>query len=238
MIQNIDLEKILFIDIETVPLCKSYDDLSDTMRKLWDKKAAYLIKDDETPADVYPKAGIFAEFGKIVSISFCYFRKKSDKTALFVKAVSDDNEKQILLKFNALLDGYFNTEKHYLCAHNGKEFDFPFIARRSLINGVKIAKILNTPGAKPWDIRHLDTLELWKFGDYKHWTSLELLTAIFDIPSPKQDIDGSVVWKVYWEDNNLERIEKYCKNDSVAVAQLYLRYLNKPIIPQELIFYK
>ncbi|MBN2893525.1 MAG: 3'-5' exonuclease [Bacteroidales bacterium] len=238
MLKDIDLEKILFLDIETVSQYPNYEQMTDKLKSLWDKKANYLIKDEQTPADVYDKAAIYAEFGKIVTISFGYFRKKNDKTALFVKSAYSDNEREVLLKFNRLLDGYFNTERHYLCAHNGKEFDFPYIARRSLIHGIKVADILNTPGAKPWEIRHLDTLELWKFGDYKHWTSLDLLTTIFNIPSPKTDIDGSMVGKVYWEEKNLERISKYCKNDVVAIAQLYLKYINKPLIPQELIFFK
>lgn len=238
MLKDIDIEKILFLDIETVPQYPNYEELPEKLRLLWDKKARFLVKDEETATDVYPKAGIYAEYGKIITISIGYLRIKNGKTALFIKSISGDDEKIILQKFNRLLDGYYNSEAHYLCAHNGKEFDFPYIARRSLINGVKVANILDTPGAKPWQIRHLDTLELWRFGDYKNWTSLEVLTTIFGIPSPKIDIDGSQVWKVYWQDNNLERIVNYCQLDVVAVAQLYLRYLNREIIPEDLIIYK
>lgn len=238
MLDSIELEKILFIDIETVPQYPEYSAIPKKFQKLWDKKAKYLIKDDESPADVYHRAGIYAEFGKIVTISFGYLRTKKGKTAMFVKAISSHNEREILIKFNKLLDGYFNTEKHFLCAHNGKEFDFAYIARRSLINGVGVAKILNTPGAKPWQIRHLDTLELWRFGDYKNWTSLELLTAIFDIPSPKNDIDGSDVWRVYWKEKDLERITKYCKNDVVALTQLFLKFNNRQLIPVDMIVFK
>ena len=238
MLQDIDIEKILFIDIETVPQHLNYNKLSEKFKKHWDKKANYIGKEDETPEELYPRAGIYAEFGKIVVISLGYIRKKKGKTGIFIKSISGDDEKTILLKFNRLLNGYYNSEAHYLCAHNGKEFDFPYIARRSLINGIKIADILNTPGAKPWQIRHLDTLELWRFGDYKNWTSLDVLTTIFDIPSPKADIDGSQVWKVYWEDKNLDRITKYCQNDVIAVAQLFLRYINRPIISQDLIFFR
>ena len=237
MLQDIDLEKILFIDIETVPQHPNYSELSDKFKKHWDKKASYLSA-DETPEALYPRAGIYAEFGKIIVISLGYIRKKKGKVGVFIKSIYGNDEKIILQKFNRLLNGYYNTEAHYLCAHNGKEFDFPYIARRSLINGVKIADILNTPGAKPWQIRHLDTLQLWRFGDYKNWTSLDVLTTVFNIPSPKADIDGSIVWKVYWEDKNIERIKKYCQNDVIAVAQLFLRYLNKPLIPQDLIFFR
>ncbi|MBN2662700.1 MAG: 3'-5' exonuclease [Bacteroidales bacterium] len=237
MLNKIDLEKILFIDIETVSQYKNYSEIPEKMRIFWDKKAQQL--DENTlPEEQYNKAAIYAEFGKIVCISFCYIRKNNNKLAIFVKSIFGHDEKNILLKFNKMLDGYYNTENHFLCAHNGKEFDFPFIARRTLINQLNLATILNTPGAKPWEIRHLDTLALWRFGDYKNWTSLDLLAAIFDIPSPKTDIDGSMVGKIYWENNDLERIVKYCQQDVVAVAQIFLRYINKTIIPEDLVFFK
>ena len=237
MLNKINLEKILFIDIETVPQYKNYNEIPEKLRLFWDKKALQLDK-NIPPQEQYNKAGIYAEFGKIICISISYIRKHNDKLALFVKSIYDHNEKNILLKFNSILDGYYNTENHFLCAHNGKEFDFPYIARRTLINQIKLANILNTPGAKPWEIRHLDTLTLWRFGDYKNWTSLDLLTSLFDIPSPKTDIDGSMVGEIYWINNDLERIANYCQQDVVAVAQLFLRYLNKPIIKNDLIFFK
>ena len=238
MLDEISLEKILFLDIETVPQYPDYNLLPDNFKKLWDKKASQLAKNDETPEEIYPKAGIYAEFGKIIAISIGYIRRNNDELNLIIKSISGDVEHDILVKINKLLDDYFNTESHFLCAHNGKEFDFPYIARRSLINGVKIANILNTPGAKPWQIRHLDTLELWRFGDYKHWTSLELLTTIFDIPSPKGDIDGSQVYKVYWQDKDLQRIAKYCQNDVIAVAQIFMKFSSRELIKEENIIFK
>ncbi len=241
MLDKIPLENILFIDIETVSQYPNYDELPDKFKKFWDKKAFYLSKNDaapNTPNEIYQKAGIYSEFGKIVTIALGYIRQNSEKKVLYVKAISDKNERIILAKFNDFLDRYFNTENHYLCAHNGREFDFPFIARRSLINNIKIAKILNTQGAKPWEIKHIDTLDLWKFGDYKHWVSLDLLTAIFDIPSPKDDIDGSMVNEIYWKENDLERIAKYCKKDVVALTQLYLKFNNSPLIEEENILFR
>lgn len=237
MLNKTDLEKILFIDIETVPLYKNYVEMPEKLRSLWDKKAKQL-NNELTAEEQYNKAGIYAEFGKIVCISLSYIRHNNENTALFVKSIYGHEERTILSKFNRLLQGYYNTDKHFLCAHNGKEFDFPYIARRTLINRLNLASILNTPGAKPWEVRHLDTLELWRFGDYKHWTSLDLLTTIFDIPSPKTDIDGSQVGEVYWKQNDLERIVNYCQQDVIAVAQLFLRYLNKPIIHEEFVFYR
>jgi len=237
MLKDIALKDILFLDIETVPQYKTYNDVPEKLRLLWDKKA-HQLNNNLTPEEQYNKAGIYAEFGKIICISFCYIRQNIKSEAIFVKSIYGDDERNILQKFNRLLDGYYNSNNHFVCAHNGKEFDFPFIARRTLINRLKLANILNTPGAKPWEVRHLDTLALWRFGDYKNWTSLDLLTTIFGIPSPKSDINGSQVGEVYWLQNNLERIVNYCQQDVVAVAQLYLQYINKPIIPEDLIFYK
>ncbi len=237
MLNKIGLENILFLDIETVPQYSKYSEMPEKLRYFWDKKALQLNK-EKSPEELYGKAGIYAEFGKIICISFGYIRRKKDELGLFIKSIYGDNEREVLIKFNSLLQGYYNSEKHFLCAHNGKEFDFPYIARRSLINRIQLADILNTPGAKPWEVKHLDTLELWKFGDYKHWTSLDLLTAIFDIPSSKDDIDGSMVNEIYWQNADLQRIVEYCQKDVVALAQLYLRYLNKPLIKNENIFIK
>jgi uncharacterized protein YprB with RNaseH-like and TPR domain len=146
-----------------------------------------------------------------------------------VKSFYGDNEKEILTGFHSLLNKTLK-ENYMLCAHNGKEFDFPFLGRRTLINGLKLPSQLDIAGKKPWEILHLDTMELWKFGDYKHYTSLELLAHVFNIPSPKQDLDGSMVAKTYYEDKDLERIKEYCQNDVLTIAQLLLRYKGEKII--------
>ena len=230
MLSKIKNNQILFLDIETVPAVSSFNDLSPQMQKLWQKKSTHIIKDDqETPETIYKKAGIYSEFGKIICISAGFFHKEKFR----IKSFYGDDEKQILIDFKSLLEKSFNTSDKYLCAHNGKEFDYPYIARRMLINGIKLPEILNFAGKKPWEIKHLDTLELWKFGDYKNYTSLELLTTIFNIPTPKDDIDGSMVADVYYKENNLNRIAVYCEKDVIAVAQLFLRYQNKELIKTE-----
>jgi DNA polymerase elongation subunit (family B) len=227
MLKQIQLNQILFIDIETVPGYPSYNLLPERLKKFWDKKTVQIIRENESPEINYQRAGIYAEFGKIICISAGFMR--NDKT-FRLKSFFGHNEKQILSEFKELLEKHYFEDDKFLCAHNGKEFDYPYIARRMLINGISIPSILDTAGKKPWEVKHLDTLDLWKFGDYKNYTSLDLLTEIFNIPSPKEDIDGSMVAKIYYEDNNLERIVTYCEKDVLAVAQILLKYKNEPLI--------
>ncbi len=230
MLYNLQFSQVLFLDIETVPAVPSFQNLSERMQKLWIKKAEKLNKEEtETPESIYDRAGIYAEFGKIIVISVGFLNGNEFR----IKSYYGDDEKLLLEEFAELLNRYYNYPDSMLCAHNGKEFDFPYIARRMIINGIDLPLILQMAGKKPWEIRHLDTMELWKFGDYKNYTSLDLLTAIFDIPTPKDDIDGSMVGKVYWEDKDLERIREYCQKDVLAIAQLMRRYLNQPLIKDE-----
>lgn len=232
MLQKINLENILFLDIETVPLFENYEEVDDTAKLLWEKKTEYQRRDEHSPEEFYDRAGIWAEFGKIICISVGYFVLKGDVRSFRVTSFSGD-EIQLLKDFKTLLETHFNRPQHVLCAHNGKEFDFPYIARRMIINRVEIPAKLNLFGKKPWEVPHLDTLELWKFGDYKHFTSLKLLTHILDIPSPKDDIDGSEVRGVYYEDKNIDRIIRYCEKDTVAVAQVFLRLRNEAILTSD-----
>ena len=228
MLDFIKLKDILFLDIETVPEQEKFSNLSENMQALWVKKAK-RINANKKAHKLYDRAGIFSEFGKIVCISTGFITQTPEGIMqLRLKSFFGHDEKQILHAFRDLLNDAF-THK-YLCAHNGKEFDFPYIARRMLINGIKLPEPLNMAGKKPWEVRHLDTLELWKFGDYKHYTSLNLLTEIFNIPTPKDDIDGSMVKSVYYDEKDLDRIALYCEKDTTAVAQLYLRYQNRQII--------
>jgi len=234
MLNQIDIEKILFLDIETVPQYPTYKKVPARLKKLWDKKAGFLIKDEkDNPEKIYPRAGIYAEFGKIICISVAFFNQGK----LRVKSFYGDDEKALLQDFAALLSKYYNRPNQLLCGHNAKEFDFPYIARRMLVNRISIPSILNLSGKKPWEVQHLDTMELWKFGDYKSYTSLDLLTAIFDIPTPKDDIDGSEVWKVYWKDKDLERIKTYCEKDTIAVVQVFKAYRGEELISEEDIIY-
>jgi uncharacterized protein YprB with RNaseH-like and TPR domain len=227
---HINLESILFLDIETVPEKENWHEISETTQKLFEQKTAYQRKEEITAKEFYERAGIWAEFGKIVCISVGYFTPNEKEKQLRVKSFYGDDEKILLQEFKDLLDVHFNKKEHVLCAHNGKEFDFPYIARRMIIQKVALPKKLNLFGKKPWEIPHIDTMELWKFGDYKHYSSLKLLTSILGIPSPKDDIDGSEVANVYYKEKNLERIVLYCEKDTVAIAQLVLRFNNESLL--------
>ena len=228
MIQKIQLDNILFLDIETVPEEAGFDKLSDDKKELYAQKTQYQRKDELSPEEFYERAGIWAEFGKIVCISVGYFVLKGDIRNFRVTSFFGD-EVKILKEFKTLLETHFNRPQHLLCAHNGKEFDFPYIARRMIIKGIEIPHKLNLFGKKPWEVPHLDTMDLWKFGDYKHYTSLKLMTSILNIPSPKDDIDGSQVATVFYEEGDIDRIVTYCEKDTIAVAQIFLRLRGEDI---------
>jgi hypothetical protein len=231
MIKRINLENILFLDIETVPEFQHFHDLDDETKMLWELKTQYQRKEEFTPEEFYNHAGIWAEFGKIVCISVGYFVVRENNRNFRVTSFYGE-EIKILSDFKNLLETHFNKPHHLLCAHNGKEFDFPYIARRMIINGVDIPSKLDLFGKKPWEVPHLDTLEMWKFGDYKTYTSLKLLTHILEIPSPKDDIDGSQVHRVFYEEKDIDRIVVYCEKDTIAVAQIFLRLRNEKILEE------
>lgn len=215
-----NFKNILFLDIETVPQYSSFDQLDERMSKLWEKKALRIREsEDEEIQKTYQKAGIYAEFGKIVCICTGYFHEGNFR----IKAFSGDDEKLMLEEFANMLEMFQKRQGAQLCAHNGKEFDFPYLCRRMLVNGITIPTILDSSGKKPWETSFLDTMEMWRFGDYKNYTSLDLLTAIFGIDSPKDAIDGSMVGDYYWNKKDLEAIVTYCKKDVLAIAQLYLK---------------
>ncbi|MFN4083184.1 MAG: 3'-5' exonuclease [Bacteroidia bacterium] len=225
MLNNIDLTKVLVLDVETVPQYDGFNEMPEQWQKLWIKKAQFLKKEPtENESDIYNRAGIYAEFGKIICISVGYFSSNGKGYSFKVKSFYGDDEIQILKEFSALVERHFSDAGYLLCAHNGKEFDFPYIARRCVINGLSIPDILNTSGKKPWEVNLLDTMELWKFGDYKSFTSLELLATALNIKTPKDDIDGSEVWRIYWHEKNIERIKNYCQKDVVTVARLLLKF--------------
>lgn len=232
MLSKNNLTKILFLDIETVPEEENFDQLSPYKKELWAQKSAYQRKEDESPEEFYERAGIWAEFGKIVCISVGYFVIQNSERNFRIKTFFGD-EKQLLTEFKELLDNHFNLKTHVLCAHNGKEFDFPYIARRMIINNISLPKSLNLFGKKPWEIPHLDTMHLWRFGDYKNYTSLKLLAEVLGIPSPKDDIDGSEVAHVYYIEKNIDRIVTYCEKDVVTIAQVVLRFMNEPLLESE-----
>ena len=229
MLENIYIKNILFLDIETVPQAPSYNEVHGEMQKLWEKKSKQLIRDDSTPEMVYKQAGIYAEFGKVVCIS-CGYLNADNKFR--IKSFFGDDEKKLLADFADLLNKSFSAPDKLLCAHNGKEFDFPFLARRMIVNGIRLPSGLDNAGKKPWEVNHIDTMELWKFGDYKSYTSLLLLATILGIPTPKDDIDGSMVWEVYWKEKNLSRIVSYCQKDVLTVAQIFLRLRGEPLLKE------
>ena len=230
---KINLKHVLFLDIETVPEKPSFSQLDEVRQNLFAEKTKYQRKDEFDPEEFYDRAGIWAEFGKIICISVGYFNNFESNRTFRLKSFYGKEEIKILIGFKRLLEKYFNEKHHLLCAHNGKEFDFPYLARRMIIKGIDLPEKLNLFGKKPWEVAHLDTLEMWKFGDYKHYTSLNLLTNILGIASPKGDIDGSQVSKVYYEDNDLDRIAKYCEKDTLAVAQVLLKFNNLDLLEEE-----
>ncbi len=236
MLDKINLQNVLFLDIETVPEVYEYAALSTEMQELWDKKMQYFKKENSTAEDLYSRAGIYAEFGKIVCISVGYLEVQNKETTFQIQSFFGADEFQLLTDFTAFLTNRYGKKSFLLCAHNGKEFDFPYMARRMLIQGIKLPSALDLAGKKPWEVPHLDTLEMWKFGDYKNFTSLNLLAAIFKITTPKDDIDGSQVAKVFWEEKNVMRIVRYCQKDVLTVAQLLLRFTGKPLIAESSVF--
>lgn len=243
MLENIQVKSILFIDIECVRAYASIDSLDDRIRKHWHKKCQILFRrgqtdplDDQQVRDLYDdKAAIYAEFGKIICISIGYIHPSSGEFR--IKSFAHHDEAILLQEFTALINRhYYDADEHFICGHNIKEFDIPYICRRLLIHNIKPPAILNLAGKKPWETKHLvDTMDLWKFGDYKNYTSLDLLAAVLDIETPKDDIDGSMVGEVYWEQDDLARITHYCEKDVLTVAQVLLRLKNQELIDPSMV---
>jgi hypothetical protein len=233
MLDNIRVEDVLFLDIETVPNVPSYELLDPAMKMLWEKKSKQFKTPEQTGKDVYERAGLYSEFGKIITISVGFIHEK-DPYGLRLKSFYGNDEKTVLSEFSIMLSRFSKGNREaLLCAQNGKEFDFPYIARRMIINGLKIPDLLDNAGKKPWEIKLLDTMELWKFGDYKNYTSLELLTSVLGIPTPKDDIDGSMVAGIYYNEKDIERIVRYCEKDVIAIARVILRFMNKPLVSDD-----
>ncbi|MBS1486184.1 MAG: 3'-5' exonuclease [Bacteroidetes bacterium] len=234
-----DLRDILFLDIETIGAVENYQQLTERFKAQWARKANFFKREEgQTDEELFQlRAGIYAEFGKVIVIAVARFSEnEKGELLLKTKAYSGHDEKKVLEDFKALIDKA-DPAKIKLCAHNGKEFDFPYLSRRMLVNGIALPPLLNLSGKKPWEVPHLDTMEMWKFGDNKHYTSLDLLLALFDIPSSKGTMDGSQVNEVYYKEKNLSKITTYCVADVVAIAQLYLKMKNLPSLPEEKIIY-
>lgn len=231
------LGKILFLDIETVRGKDTYEELSEGMHKMWEHKADSIKIKEDTPENPWTpemkyldRAAIFAEFGRVVCVSVGYLLWEQDGPKIKVKSFCDADEEVLLRSFKEMLE-HPKLKGWQLCAHNGKEFDFPYLCRRFLLNQIPLPTALNTQGKKPWETSFLDSMEMWKFGDYKSYTKLELLCESFGIPSPKSDMDGSMVGEVFWNDQDLDRIARYCEEDVIATAQLLLAYSCMPLVP-------
>lgn len=228
------LNNILFLDIETVSQYPKFEDMPDTWKELWGKKAEGLLRnsrDEQTIETIYDRAAIFSEFGKIICISCGVLQGHGENRMLIVKSFYGDDEKKILGDFCEMLSRWTPGSQKYLCAHNGKEFDFPYLCRRMVINNECIPELLSVSGKKPWEVNHLDTMELWRFGEYKNFTSLNLLAHVLNVPTSKDDIDGSMVGSVYWRERNIERIVHYCQKDVITLVQIYLRLNREALIP-------
>jgi len=221
------LKGILFVDIETVPIQPEFKLLAAGMQHEWERKAKFVknITDGNTdPAALFAdKAGIFSEFAKVVCIGFGSL-VEDHGWKMRLKSLVNDNEKILLTDFCEVLTKFNAHYKNLaFCGHNIKEFDIPFLCRRMVINNVGLPECMNVSGKKPWEVSHIDTMEMWRFGDHKNFTSLSLLAEVLGIPSPKSDMDGSKVAEVYWHDKDLPRIGSYCLQDVLTSARVYLR---------------
>jgi len=229
------LENLILIDIETVPQSPQFDLLDQTWKQLWEEKTQRSLPDFTSAAEFYPqRAGVMAEFAKIVCISMGYFHKQGNQLQLRIKSFYGDDEKSVLQNFITTVN-QIDTKNSKWCfaGHNIKEFDIPFICRRLLINNLPLPAYLDFQNMKPWDTNIVDTFQYWRFGDYKNYTSLKLLAAALGVPSPKDDIDGSMVAEVYWKEKNIERIATYCQKDVLTTANIILRFKNLPLLKEE-----
>lgn len=232
-----DIQSYLFIDIETVSAVSAFEELPPRMQELWTKKSQVLQHNsaDKSASEMFTeRAAIYAEFGRIICISCGFMTLQEGKPVFRLKSFSGDSEPQVLREFAQMLQ---KSAFKKLCAHNGKEFDFPYLCRRMLIQGIQIPDALNLQGKKPWETGHLDTMELWKFGDFKAYTSLDLLSAVFNIPTPKDDISGADVGRVYWKENGLDRIRQYCEKDVLTTCQILLKMGNLPLLDEQQVIF-
>jgi len=230
--------QVLFLDIETVPQYATFSEASDMHRRMWERKSSLICPGEEDMEITYRRAGIYAEFGKIVCISTGQIKTVSSRQILTIRSFSDHNERDLLKRFFYFIEKSATEGRTRYCAHNGKEFDLPYIIRRALINRMKLPKMLQLSGKKPWENPHLDTLEMWKCGDYKHYTSLELLAMCFGLKTPKQDLDGSKVAETYWILKDLKSIQSYCERDVVTLTRVFLAIAQYDDIAEESIVWR
>ncbi len=239
MLRETPLTDILFLDIETIPAYPNWAQAPEVEQELWKRKSSSLFRNEErSPEDSYERAGIYAEFGKVICISCGRFRNgpQNEPARLEIRSFIADSESNLLNNFIRHIQKS-SSRPLRLCAHNGKEFDFPYLSRRLLINNIELPRLLDNAGKKPWEIPHFDTLELWKFGDYKHYTSLETLAHVFGIPSPKTDMNGADVANAWYQDGAIERIRNYCEQDVVTLTHVFLKMRQKNSSPSIIVEY-
>ena len=230
MLETVDLQQLMVLDIETVSQQAVFENLAEHFKELWSRKVRNTLDADQTAADVYSQAGLYAEFGKIICISVGVFHQRQGQMGFRLKSFIHRDERELLAGFSDLLKT--QPANLILCGHNGKAFDFPYLCKRMSINKLPLPSQLDIAGKKPWDINHLDTMELWRFGDFRNNVSLNLMAAALGIPSPKDDISGEDVYRVYYEENDLERIRTYCEKDVITTAQILRCLRNEPPIAQ------
>ena len=226
------LKSLLVLDIETVSAFPNHGDQPESLQSHWDRKASFLRNQEEKSSDelYFDQSAIYAEFGKIITVGMGFFAEEESELKFRVKSIASDDEKELLEEFMVIVNK-FDQDNLKLCGHNAKEFDFPYLCRRMVVNRIPIPWSMDLSGKKPWEVHHIDTMELWKFGDRKNFTSLKLLSDLLEIPSSKNDMDGSKVNTTYYnEKEGLKKIETYCQGDVIATAQLYLRLNDLPLL--------
>lgn len=237
------MQHILFLDVETVSQQPMFEAMNDHGRNLWKQKIGYMARrddreweEDDFARSYKDRAAIYAEFGKVIVISAGIITQTDDNILnLRIKSFYGDEERNVLESFASILHKNFHDPNmNVLCGHNIREFDIPYLCRRYSVHGISLPPLLNIAGKKPWEIKYVaDTLEMWKYGDHKNYTSLDLLAYTLGIASPKETLDGSKVGHCYWEEKDLEKIKQYCERDVVTVAQVYLKLNNMAVFHQD-----
>lgn len=229
-----NLNRLLYFDIETVGVVNDFYSLPDRLADIYMRKNEKAIEECGSAQEHWNKhAGLEAEYAKVCCISFGSFKEEADKSLIFrVKSFCGENEVNILRDFLVILE---NAKGYNLAFHNGIGFDVPFLAKRYIINSLPIPRKLNKLGVKPWEDCDVDTINIWRGGNFQSkMTSLDLLTAVLGIESPKGDMDGSLVGEAFYA-GEFDRISTYCQNDVVAVARVCQRMnLETPIADSQI----
>lgn len=244
IMQTLALNQLLIIDIETVSQYPGFECMDDSWKQLWQEKVMKILPAGVSAAEFYlQRAGVMAEFAKIICISVGWLKQDESGVDMFLRSFFGNDEHELLSKFIVAMNER-NEGLNDWCfvGHNIKEFDIPFICRRLLVHGLPIPNYLDFQNKKPWETNLIDTFQYWRFGDYKNYTSLKLLSAVLQVPSSKEDIDGSMVGALYWasdpveQQNNVHRIVAYCQQDVVATGNILLRFKGMSLLNQQQIF--